>query len=169
MICQDIGPIIPWTSCSFYLGTTPGRFEDILEYFPSQDDKLHAGNQSTISNPNQLIINCPCKYCGVLFQYEGDLRQHLYQAHGKDYLAVCGDCGKVFFSASGYNDHIKLVHRREKFDGKQCPICGKYCPRESRLRTHMKSHSNQTHFTCPVCKKSYKHKFNLKDHICKSN
>lgn len=151
-----------WDYYSFYLGTAA-----VADFkYPDKDDQTGNHTQGSKNWTSFLF----CKYCTMPFTDESLFRQHIFRVHRKNYLAVCKDCGKVFYSSNGFNDHIKLAHGNSNSeDVFQCSICGKYFPRESRLRTHLKSHSSETHFTCPLCNKSYKHKFNLKDHVCKQN
>lgn len=117
--------------------------------------------------PNlNMILQTPCKFCYQYFQTEDMLRQHLKSEHGKDYLKVCSLCGKYFFSAFGYSNHINIVHTTLE-SGPQCNVCGKFFTCRSKLSIHMKCHSEERDIQCPKCLKSFKHKYSLTNHACK--
>ncbi|KAJ8298600.1 hypothetical protein KUTeg_022660 [Tegillarca granosa] len=111
------------------------------------------------------FINFTCKFCSTTCNSELELKEHLLKTHGKDYLEVCRQCGKCFFSAIGYREHLLTTHNSGS-TGSTCSVCGKYFTCNSRLAIHMKSHSEDRQYQCPICLKSYKHKYNLKGHTC---
>lgn len=101
-------------------------------------------SQATCQSEFDLKVDCFCKFCHRNFEYVSQLKEHLVQAHRRDYLEMCKQCGKVFFSASGFQDHKNMIHGHGQFVGVSCPICGKVLPRESRLKTHEKSYRRTT-------------------------
>lgn len=130
---------------------------------------LYASNVEYLEEGNmdgKNVVNTHCKFCigGRYFRFYEDLKEHLVSAHNKNYLGFCVECTKCFFSAVGYKHHIDTVHSTDR-KGPHCHVCGKYFSCNSRLSQHLRRHSEERQFVCPICQRSYKHKHALKEHM----
>lgn len=83
------------------------------------------------------------------------------QFHG--YKKMCQICSKPFNSRSALKYHLSVVHMF--YSNFKCDICDRTFPTRSYLLDHSRRHSEVASFTCPHCKKSYKHKSNLGVHM----
>lgn len=123
--------------------------------------------QKHMSTVHQLhdpqIGGVQCTYCNFNCLTTKQLKEHYDQIH----KFVCLICKKAFSSHSGFYSHNRLHHGQEQ-DLHKCKICDKKFECVSRLKIHERSHSTSRAFTCPVCQKSYKHKYSLDSHTCSS-
>lgn len=110
---------------------------------------------------NEIVGVANCTYCQFTCKTPSDLKEHCDQMH----KFVCLICKKAFSSHSGFYSHNRIHHGLEE-DLVKCGICGKKFECVSRLRIHERSHSSSRSFTCVVCKRSYKHKYSLDNHVC---
>lgn len=140
------------------------------DMLPGYDDSFTTGDNLREFTGNVVgVRNYHCKFCLAVFSHDTQLREHLQNKHNKSYVAICKICGKAFFSSLGYKQHLDFVHfKTEARPGVECKVCGKCVPCQSQLVRHMRRHSSEKLFTCVYCNRSYKHKHDLKVHICKA-
>ena len=106
-----------------------------------------------------------CDVCGNKFTRPADLRVHKKNVHGGAEDYVCETCGDIFNNPSSLKGHKNIHLGVEVF---QCG-CGKAFKRKDRLQRHSAVHlSVETHFSCPVCHKTFARVDNLKIH-CESH
>ncbi|CAG2225894.1 KRAB [Mytilus edulis] len=122
-----------------------------------------------------------CVLCGKGYKYKCTLENHMkvcdcqhtkedLDEHTEDaHKYVCEECNKTFASASGFQNHRKLLHG----SGEHlftCKTCGKSYGSSSRLKIHAASHSTIQLFQCTIydadalqchCGKRYKSKTGL--------
>lgn len=107
-----------------------------------------------------------CENCSLIFPDENSKSKHDIEIHGVK--AFCGTCRKGFRSVLGYRYHMKQhgISYGLTENCYKCTFCGNFYPTVSRLRQHMRSHSEDRPFTCKLCGRSYKHNNGLKIHTC---
>lgn len=125
------------------------------------------GDKADSSHDNKLIPSArsdqkfQCSVCTVIFTSELALEAHVKACH----KYFCEVCHKKFTSSSGYYMHNRIHHGND--DTVQiCKICGKRFGSASRLKRHLSSHSTDRPYQCVYCKKAYKHKDTLENHVC---
>lgn len=149
-------------NCLFF--SLVGPAVDDQEFQPVAEADSFAFNVSGQAENCNRVVDTHCKFCRLYFKMELDLKLHLREAHGKYVLLICKECSQCFYSHNGFRDHMSIVHRVNS--GSQCPICQKRFSCRSRMMPHLKAHSENRYFACPLCGKSYKHKKDLKKHNC---
>ena len=90
-----------------------------------------------------------CLDCGESFNKTQMLVAHSVQHHGG---IKCPHCEKRFSVRNGYNQHIKVVHLKERFP---CNVCGKDFGCETGLTTHMNMHMGLKPYQCEMCDKTF--------------
>lgn len=113
----------------YFLGQS--KFEE-----QSRPETTHFSLQS---HGSQFETNFDCRICNKRFKSEIEVQNHSSEIHGRLHFAFCNKCSKGFLSATGYREHLAMVHKTLR-NGPQCHICHKFFMHESRLKTHMKSH-----------------------------
>lgn len=114
--------------------------------------------------------NFPCDACTKAFKTPEHLKKH-QKTHMsledrnnsekvKKYLCIC--CGKILYTYTGYQVHLKIHTGEKDFN---CEICGK----RFREKVHLKKHKETVHvedrpFNCNICQMSFKQKAHLKTH-----
>ncbi|XP_019849142.1 PREDICTED: histone H4 transcription factor-like [Amphimedon queenslandica] len=103
-----------------------------------------------------------CNGCGLLFSNTTRLRDHLQrQATPSSQSHFCSICKKAFLTERLLKEHI-----RKHINTIQCPHCAMTCTSDSALLRHITyRHSNSKPFSCPLCRKSFKTKYSLSDHL----
>ena len=105
-----------------------------------------------------------CKICGKNFIEKGNLRIHL-NSHSNDKPFKCQFCEKSYKIKSHLIEHINISHLKlKKF---KCNLCNSSFGRKSTLNSHMKTHTGEKNFFCPIigCEKSFSEKGNMKIHF----
>jgi uncharacterized C2H2 Zn-finger protein len=90
-----------------------------------------------------------CPDCGEMFTKAKDVMDHGVQEHGG---LRCPDCDKRFRLRAGYNQHIKVVHKKERYP---CKVCGKDFYSKQALTTHMNMHMGLKPFQCDQCEAAF--------------
>lgn len=98
------------------------------------------------------------KFGNKLLEHESD----------KAVVVICPICNKGFKSNWGYKCHARIhaVSYGEVDNCFKCSACGNFYPTLSRLRQHVRCHSEARPFVCEKCGRAYKHKCGLKLHTC---
>ncbi|NXV71820.1 ZN214 protein, partial [Atlantisia rogersi] len=60
--------------------------------------------------------------------------------------------------------HPIKTRRRQETTPLKCPVCNKSFQNQSRLLSHMRSHTGERPFVCPDCGRGFSHKCNLQRH-----
>ena len=105
-----------------------------------------------------------CKICGKNFIEKGNLRIHL-NSHSNEKPFKCYFCEKAYKIKSHLREHINIFHLKlKKF---KCNLCNCTFGRKSTLNSHMKTHTGEKNFFCPIigCEKSFSEKGNMKIHF----
>ena len=99
-----------------------------------------------------------CLDCGESFNKTQMLVAHSVQHHGG---IKCPHCEKRFSVRNGYNQHIKVVHLKERFP---CNVCGKDFGCKTGLTTHMNMHMGLKPYQWEMCDKTFPGMDNLYRH-----
>lgn len=103
-----------------------------------------------------------CVVCGKKFIYESYLLKHatrLYEPRRYD----CQQCGESFSSLKDLRGHKKINGCKAKMS--KCKLCKKQLTCGVPFKVHMLRHSGQKNFFCPVCKKGFVIRSELKYHM----
>ena len=104
-----------------------------------------------------------CTFCDKKFIFESELTKHLQVSHTENRIK-CDICGELFRPGS-MPRHKKRVHENKQF-GVNCPECNKTIADKRKLQGHIREvHENIKDFKCHLCKKEFKRKFHLHEHI----
>ena len=122
-----------------------------------------------LRHSNEAAFQCDFEGCGKSFKRERTLHKHQLVFHeGRRERYLCGQCGQVFSSQSGFRTHVAnhvgkdYIKRNVK-----CHVCDKLFRCHSDMKTHMVVHSKERPFVCswPDCDQAFSQKASLKDHI----
>ena len=122
-----------------------------------------------LRHSHEAAFRCDFEGCGKSFKRERTLHKHQLVFHeGRRERYLCGQCGQVLSSQSGFRTHVAnhvgkdYIKRNVK-----CQVCDKLFRCHSDMKTHMVVHSKERPFVCswPDCDQSFSQKASLKDHI----
>ena len=103
-----------------------------------------------------------CKCCKKNFKFQKTLFKH-YKSHIKKKHFRCNFCRKSFLTANGYKTHMVKNARKSNLGPYQCSFCQSQFEHECTLIQHEGTHKNR--LQCPECKKYFQGKSRLKVHI----
>ena len=110
-----------------------------------------------------------CKTCGHCFEYKYLLARHEIK-HSGERKYVCSVCGKTYTRLDGLKLHMTLKEHTDTHSGEKnfcCKICGKTFKLMRSLLDHESTHSDDIRptFECDKCKKKFRAKRYLREHI----
>ncbi|XP_059611673.1 uncharacterized protein LOC132258380 [Phlebotomus argentipes] len=104
-------------------------------------------------------------HCGEVFHTKAKFLWHK-ETHEK-IPKGCPFCRERFIHRNSLSRHIRLAHAEKFIEIKKetvaCHICHKHYLKTS-IKTHLMIHTEQVHFECSICNKSFSTKWNLKMH-----
>lgn len=96
------------------------------------------------SQEQQLELKIPCSEadCDLIFPSLAALRAHKKVRHGRlpRKAHACTECDESYARPEQLSVHIARAHCSSRY---KCPTCGKSFPRESVLKTHLTTHSQE--------------------------
>ena len=105
-----------------------------------------------------------CPFCPFSAKSVVYLSKHLHSKHDIPAAQMqCGKCGKKYQSTGGLHNHIKVAHGNASLF--TCAICGKTLFTKYNLKVHMRCHSDERPFSCPLCEVRFRHNKDLKRHL----
>lgn len=130
-----------------------------METSGKRDSKLEdIADGDTVQKEQFLCPLCPFNGKSLV-----SLSKHLHNKHAIPAQMQCGKCGKKYQSTGGLHNHIKVAHGNASLF--TCEICGKTLFTKYNLKVHMRCHSDERPFSCPLCEARFRHNKDLKRHL----
>ncbi|XP_018325445.1 uncharacterized protein LOC108737219 [Agrilus planipennis] len=152
---------------NIHTGETPVRCRLCNETFKRHSNLIQHRNKHHFNVPTRVKRDYIC-FCGEVVHSKKKLAWHkeIHEMKPK----ACLYCSEKFVHSASLTRHMRRAHNQHFVPEKdrssenvECPICKKIYLRSS-LDAHIRSHSGQKSFTCPVCNKDFTTKWNLKLH-----
>ncbi|XP_043195876.1 oocyte zinc finger protein XlCOF6-like [Amphibalanus amphitrite] len=106
--------------------------------------------------------DCVCEVCGATFTCNSALNAHKL-SHQEERPHVCTTCGAAFKRKQILERHVRFVHNREV--AARCEHCDKGFPTQHKLKVHMRSHTGERPFSCPLCEKRFSQRSHVRSHM----
>lgn len=113
-----------------------------------------------------------CKFCGLAFQKNIDLRNHMEEEDWQEYIKskyrgfyTCVECCKFFQTEKAFMQHKGKEHDHGKKTS-ECVVCGKMFKNRHAVNLHIKQvHEKSTRINCTYCGKELYKKYVLPEHL----
>ena len=124
--------------------------------------RQHAKHQLTV---HSIVVPVQCFLCvpNITLESEKVFVDHNKEIHSQ--RAECKDCKKQFFNLSILKRHERKMHTEQLDSMSICEICTKMFKSTNHLQQHLKTHSDEKHYSCNLCSKSFKWDSSLNTHI----
>ncbi|XP_017131612.1 zinc finger protein 771 [Drosophila elegans] len=103
-----------------------------------------------------------CPVCPERFSRKFRLKHHMAW-HTGETPYQCEVCSKRFVHKVALYKH-KMIHDNET-KRLECQVCGFKTRTKAHLERHMRSHTGDKPFACPVCNKRFSQMYNMKAHL----
>ena len=131
------------------------KFRDLVTHISTH----HKKKEETCKKEEKLF---QCKCCQKNFKFKKNLLTH-YKSHVKKRHYRCKFCRKLFLTANGYKTHMVKNARISNLGPYKCTFCESQFEHECTLTQHESTHMNR--LECPQCQKSFQGRSRLKVHI----
>ena len=101
-----------------------------------------------------------CNECGKLFKTKQGLENHM-KLHRNMFNFKCTECEKSFVSIGLRTSHIKHVHMDSQFS---CSFCGKLFRYKANMEWHTAIHTGEKKYNCKFCDRAFRTPKLRKDH-----
>lgn len=106
----------------------------------------------------------PCPFCQERFFQENLKVKHMVDQHGlKKPEFCCQFCSKSFITRSLVNNHVKVVHMKER--NHECHECHSFFYTKSDVARHRMSHTGEKNHVCSLCSNPFASKDSLRRHM----
>ncbi|OXA38820.1 zinc finger protein 184-like [Folsomia candida] len=122
----------------------------------------------TKSDNDRKHISCPHENCHVKFEYPCELKHHISRVHSTVKLSrdhKCSSCSAAFFDKNKLRRHEDIHTRDPARNHLICYFCPKSKARQSELTDHMRKHTQEKPYRCPLCERSFSFLGNMTRHI----
>ncbi|CAJ1080839.1 zinc finger protein 646 isoform X2 [Xyrichtys novacula] len=124
-----------------------------------------SGSSDAQTNPSSNKEERPftCNICNRSYRHAGSLLNHK-NTHKTGHFS-CTFCSKPFTNPMALRNHTRIHTQKKKY---VCLTCGKAFRLASILHNHQRVHNRaMSHFSCPMCGKSFQGRSGLKRHRCR--
>ena len=111
-----------------------------------------------------------CQKCGATYPYRFSLAAHMDSKHPSSSKVEsnmryeCKDCNKTYKTRRALKEHEK-IHSENTERLHKCGYCGKLFVNQSKLKTHLRVHTNERPYKCSCCTDAFKESNSLKRHL----
>lgn len=114
-----------------------------------------------------------CSQCPRRYRNLNHLRAHIRAQHNKNLTSfACTACSRRFVTATALDRHMWRGHREDASERRICPVCDLSFANNSSMKRHLAVHSNEKHYRCAWCLKSFKFHSSCMKHmnaqVCRS-
>ncbi|XP_021966415.1 zinc finger protein 235 [Folsomia candida] len=122
----------------------------------------------TRSDNARKKLSCPHDDCPAKYEYPYELKLHISQAHSTVIRARdhnCSTCSAAFFDKNKLRRHEDIHTRDPVKNHLICYFCPKRKAELCELAGHMRKHTQEKPYRCPLCRRSFSFLGNMTRHI----
>lgn len=114
-----------------------------------------------VKHKGKMVKQKKCPHCPFEFKEHYTKMVHLRDVHGITLSFECHICKATLPNRRMLTQHRTKFHT-ERF---RCDVCSKCFGMRCHLVQHMRGHSGERTFVCPICKNAFMHRMTLAKHI----